>query len=96
MGEQDTEFLGTDSIEFRTLMECENGMQVKVEECLAYEGWMVDNILSITDFKTNKNYEVEDMRTGGCEGLGKMTQDHLQQTAGCWTRKEKLGPLRSR
>lgn len=62
--------LGPDSIEFRTLMECENGMQVKVEECLAYEGWMVDNILSITDFKTNKNYEVEDMRTGGCEGLG--------------------------
>jgi hypothetical protein len=44
-------------------------MQQKVQECSQKEGWAVDNQLSITDFKTGKNYEVQDYRRGGCEGL---------------------------
>jgi len=50
--------------------ECAQGMASKIEECSKNEGWKVDNQLSITDFKTNENYEVQDIKQGGCEGLG--------------------------
>jgi hypothetical protein len=61
---------GPDSIESKTLAECAQGMSSKIEECSKNEGWRVDNQLSITDFKTNKNYELQGIRQGGCEGMG--------------------------
>lgn len=65
-----TKLTGSDSVESRTLSECAEGMKSKIEECSKNEGWMVDNQLSITDFKTKENYEIEDIKQGGCKGLG--------------------------
>lgn len=60
---------GNDSVESVTLRACSEGMRQKVAECEGYEGWMVDNIISILDFKTKERYEVKDLRMGGCPGL---------------------------
>lgn len=60
---------GSDSVESITLAECADGMQEKIEECSQKEGWKVDNQISITNFKTNENYELQDIREGGCPGL---------------------------
>lgn len=59
---------GVDSVESITLAECAEGMEAKLEECSQKEGWVVDNQMSITEFETNQNYEIQDVRQGGCPG----------------------------
>ncbi|MBI4148163.1 hypothetical protein HY490_02630 [Candidatus Woesearchaeota archaeon] len=59
---------GAESEESKTTAQCESLMAKKIEECSKHQGWSVDNAMEITDFKTNKHYEFQDVKRQDCPG----------------------------
>ena len=57
---------GSGSEESKTVAECKSLMDQKVAECSKHPGWSVVNAMEITDFRTDKHYEFQDVKRQDC------------------------------
>ncbi len=62
---------GTESEEYKTMTECKSLMNKKIQECSQHQGWSVDNVMEVTNFKTGKHYEFQDVKRQDCSGTDK-------------------------
>lgn len=58
--------IGQDSEPVKTAEKCEAALNKNKADCSQYPGWRINNIMEITDFKTNEPYNFQDTINGGC------------------------------
>ncbi|MBI4017290.1 MAG: hypothetical protein HY363_06385 [Candidatus Aenigmarchaeota archaeon] len=60
---------GSESEESKTVAECASLMSQKVAECSKHPAWSVVNAMEITDFRTDKHYEFQDVKRQDCSTI---------------------------